>query len=59
MLIFILTSQAPGGHEMSVDYWELVGASPAGGVENLSTEVSWVTCVLIYLVDWVLTVFCL
>lgn len=26
---------------MAVDYWELVGASPPGGVDNLVNEVSW------------------
>lgn len=31
--------QAPGGHEMAVDFWELVGESPAGGVDNLVNEV--------------------
>ena len=25
---------------MAVDYWELVGASPPGGVDNLVNEVS-------------------
>ncbi|XP_069166967.1 asparagine--tRNA ligase, cytoplasmic isoform X2 [Procambarus clarkii] len=25
--------EAPGGHELQVDYWELVGDSPAGGTE--------------------------
>ncbi|XP_071964807.1 asparagine--tRNA ligase, cytoplasmic-like [Antedon mediterranea] len=32
--------QAPGGHELTCDYWELVGASPAGGVDNLVNEES-------------------
>ena len=31
--------QAPGGHEMAVDFWELVGESPAGGLDNLVNEV--------------------
>ncbi|XP_047139346.1 asparagine--tRNA ligase, cytoplasmic isoform X1 [Hydra vulgaris] len=31
---------APGGHEMIVDYWEVVGFSPAGGLENVVTEQS-------------------
>ncbi|PFX16644.1 Asparagine--tRNA ligase, cytoplasmic, partial [Stylophora pistillata] len=31
---------APGGHEMAVDFWELVGESPAGGVDNLVNEES-------------------
>ena len=30
--------QAPGGHELVADYWEMVGAAPAGGVENVVTE---------------------
>ncbi|XP_066940772.1 asparagine--tRNA ligase, cytoplasmic isoform X1 [Macrobrachium rosenbergii] len=25
--------EAPGGHEMQVDYWQLIGESPAGGAE--------------------------
>lgn len=29
---------APGGLELAVDYWELVGPSPAGGVDNLVNE---------------------
>eukprot|EP00731_Ephydatia_muelleri_P016686 Em0009g1110a len=33
-------SKAPGGLELSADYWELVGGSPAGGAENLVNEES-------------------
>lgn len=29
---------APGGHELQVDYWELVGLAPAGGADNLLNE---------------------
>lgn len=29
---------APGGHELIVDFWELVGASPPGGAEALLNE---------------------
>jgi len=30
---------APGGHELSCDYWELVGSAPAGGADSiLNTE---------------------
>lgn len=29
---------APGGHELIVDYWELIGSSPAGGADNLLNE---------------------
>lgn len=25
--------QAPGGHELQVDYWQLVGGAPAGGID--------------------------
>uniref|UniRef100_A0A3B4BIB2 asparagine--tRNA ligase n=1 Tax=Periophthalmus magnuspinnatus TaxID=409849 RepID=A0A3B4BIB2_9GOBI len=27
--------QAPGGHELHCDFWELIGLSPAGGADNL------------------------
>ncbi|KAL5281144.1 NARS family protein [Megaselia abdita] len=29
---------APGGHELSVDYWELVNAAPPGGAESILNE---------------------
>lgn len=29
---------APGGHEMTVDYWEVIGLAPAGGADNLLNE---------------------
>ncbi|KAM8960204.1 asparagine--tRNA ligase, cytoplasmic [Pelodytes ibericus] len=32
--------QAPGGHELACDYWELVGLAPAGGADNLLNEES-------------------
>ena len=30
--------QAPGDHELSVDYWELVGQSPPGGADSILNE---------------------
>ncbi|KAF4098981.1 hypothetical protein G5714_021011 [Onychostoma macrolepis] len=32
--------QAPGGHELHCDFWELVGLAPAGGADNLLNEES-------------------
>ncbi|KAG7477131.1 hypothetical protein MATL_G00090860 [Megalops atlanticus] len=32
--------QAPGGHELHGDFWELVGLAPAGGADNLVNEES-------------------
>ncbi|XP_028658360.1 asparagine--tRNA ligase, cytoplasmic isoform X1 [Erpetoichthys calabaricus] len=32
--------QAPGGHELHCDYWELIGLAPAGGADNLINEES-------------------
>ena len=29
---------APGGHELHVDYWKLIGTAPAGGAEALLNE---------------------
>ena len=30
--------QAPGGHELNVDYWELIGLAPPGGADALLNE---------------------
>ncbi|KAK8747770.1 hypothetical protein OTU49_016592 [Cherax quadricarinatus] len=32
--------EAPGGHELQVDYWQLVGESPAGGAEAEINQLS-------------------
>ncbi|XP_036100087.1 asparagine--tRNA ligase, cytoplasmic isoform X1 [Molossus molossus] len=32
--------QAPGGHELICDFWELIGLAPAGGADNLINEES-------------------
>ncbi|XP_071521166.1 asparagine--tRNA ligase, cytoplasmic isoform X2 [Panulirus ornatus] len=32
--------EAPGGHELQVDFWELVGESPAGGAEAKINQLS-------------------
>lgn len=36
--IHAFTFKAPGNHEMTADFWELVGESPAGGADNLLNE---------------------
>lgn len=35
-----VSHQAPGGHELLCDFWELIGLSPAGGADNLLNEES-------------------
>lgn len=29
---------APGGHELEVDYWKLIGSAPPGGAETILNE---------------------
>ena len=29
---------APGGHELTADYWELIGSAPAGGADAILNE---------------------
>lgn len=43
---------APGNQELVVDYYEVVGHSPAGGADTLLNEVCWKTLqkMLIYFV---------
>ncbi|KAL3182161.1 hypothetical protein MRX96_022881 [Rhipicephalus microplus] len=37
---------APGGHELHVDYWELVGDAPAGGLEDVINKESHIDILL-------------
>lgn len=30
--------EAPGGHEVHVDYWELISNAPPGGIEHVLNE---------------------
>lgn len=40
LLLLLLVLQAPGGHELHCDFWELIGLAPAGGADNLLNEES-------------------
>jgi len=36
--VFTDVQQAPGSHELRVDYWEVVGLAPSGGADNVLNE---------------------
>lgn len=38
LLFTIFIVQAPGGHELLVDYWELIGLAPPGGADAILNE---------------------
>ena len=46
---------APGGHELTVDYWRVLGAAPGGEdaftnrLNEVSREPPWVSCTLTFL----------
>ena len=35
---YFILFQAPNGHELHVDYWRLIGASPPGGADSILNE---------------------
>ena len=38
IILHTLGKTAPGGHELTADYWELVGSAPAGGADAILNE---------------------